>query len=164
MVCGPKHSSSRGWPKLPPPGVLALCHLRTHAVKEVSDRHFENSSYSPFEIHICCGKQLAKQPGSSPTFGSSYELQTIWTESNYKSNRKPTCKKKNARSTNVHRATTQEFAGIQPSCVTSSRHNHRDASDFSCVLQFAFDQSSICFISKLVRLRNDAEFGYLTLF
>ena len=54
--------------------------------QEVSDQHFENSSYSPFEIHICCGKQLAKQPGSSPTFGSSYELQTIWTESSYKSN------------------------------------------------------------------------------
>ena len=46
----------------------------------------KNSSYSPFEIHICCGKQLPKQPDSSPTFGSSYELQTIWTENNYKSN------------------------------------------------------------------------------
>ena len=51
-----KHFSWRGWPQLPPPpGVLALCQLRTHAVKEVSDQHFENSSYSPFEIHICCG-------------------------------------------------------------------------------------------------------------
>ena len=52
------------------PGVLALCQLRTHALKEVSDQHFENSSYSLFEIHICCGnptKQLDKQPGSSPT-------------------------------------------------------------------------------------------------
>ena len=57
---------------------LTLCQLCTHTVKE--------SSYSPFEIHICCSKQLAKQPGSSPTFGSSYELQTIWTENNYKSN------------------------------------------------------------------------------
>ena len=51
----------------------------------MSDQHFEKQ----FEIHICCGKELAKRlakkSGSTPSFGSSYELQTIWTESSYKS-------------------------------------------------------------------------------
>ena len=69
----------------------------------------------------------------------------------------------------VSRLQNKEFAGIQPSCVTSSRHNHRcfrfqlrSAPLWS--IQFAFDQSSICFLPKLVRLRNHAEFGYLTHF
>ena len=52
--------------------------------QEVSDQHFENSSYSPFDQQLA--KRLAKQPGSSPSFGSLYELQTIWTENDHKSN------------------------------------------------------------------------------
>ena len=52
--------------------------------QEVSDQHFENSSYSPFDQQLA--KRLAKQPDSSPSFGSLYELETIWTENDHKSN------------------------------------------------------------------------------
>ena len=48
MVCGSNTPPYEGGQNPPPPGVLALCQLRTHAVKEVSDQHFENSSFSPF--------------------------------------------------------------------------------------------------------------------
>ena len=45
--------------------------------------------------------------------------------------------------------------------IEASRFQLRSAP--LCSTQFAFDQSSICFISKLVRLRNHTEFGYSTL-
>ena len=63
--------------------------------QEVSDQHFENSSYSPFEIHICCGKQLAKQPGSSTNY-KQFGLKAVTSQiENQPAN--------HARSTNVHR-------------------------------------------------------------
>ena len=165
-----------------------------------------NSSYSPFEIHICCGnptKQLAKQPGPSPTCSDlSHELQTIWTVSNCMSNLKKQPANHARSTTNVHRATLAEnyahgvrivtqivsetsnanllrdsfnllaqqrirssglhrtIAGVQPSCITSSRSSTfpdslRSAPLYS--IQFAFDQSSTRvqisqFILKLIRL------------
>ena len=37
------------------PQMRGLRHCN-HSLWEVSDQHFQNSSYSPFEIHICCGE------------------------------------------------------------------------------------------------------------
>ena len=135
------------------------------------------SSYSPFEIHTCCGS-----PAKPDMFGSSHELQTIWTGKQFqvKLKKQPA---NHARSTNVHRATHAENyahcvncdtncfetsnanllrdpfdllaqqrirssglhrtnAGVQPSCITSSRPSTfpdslRSAPLFS--IQFAFD-------------------------
>ena len=70
-------------PKLPPPGVLALCQLHRkcliNTLKTVRTR-LSRSTSAVVHTTKQLAKQLAKQPGSSPSFGSLYELQTIWTE------------------------------------------------------------------------------------
>ena len=196
---------------------LPTVHSRTHG--SVCST-LSNNSYSPFEIHIFCGnptKELAKQPGSSPTCSDhgtnniQFGLKAITSQIE----KQPA---NHARSTtNVHRATHAEnrahcktsnanllrdsfnllaqqrirssglhstIAGVQPSCITSSRSSTfpdslRSAPLFS--IQFAFDQSSTRFQISETRFqthslrfqtrspsfqtqRDSASFGYLTPF
>ena len=78
-----------GGQNYPPPGVLALCQLHRkcliNTLKTVRTRPSRSTS-AVVNTTTQLAKRLAKQPGSSPSFGSLYELQTIWTENDHKSN------------------------------------------------------------------------------
>ena len=85
-----KHSSRRGWPKLPPPGVLALCQQRTllntfkQFVLVLRDPHLL------WQHHQAAREAARLKPDM---FGSSYELQTIWTGKQFQVKlKKTTCK------------------------------------------------------------------------
>ena len=68
--------------KLPPPGVLALCQLSALS-------HSRKCRFNTFKqfVLVLRDPHLLWQPRPKPDmFGSPHEQQTIWTESNYKSN------------------------------------------------------------------------------
>ena len=103
-------------------GVLAICQLRTHAVKEVSDQHFVRTRPSRSTSAVVnstkqLAKRLAKQPGSSRhsdlrTNYKQFGLKTITSQiENQPAN--------HARSTNVHRATHAENYAHCVNCETN---------------------------------------------
>ena len=91
----------------------------------MSDQHFENSSYSPFEIHICCGKphktacQTACQ--TAPAQARHSDLRTDYKQFGLKAitNQIENQPANHARSTNVHRATHAENYAHCVNCDTN---------------------------------------------
>ena len=125
-----KHSSCRGWPKLPPPGVLALCQLRTHAVKDVSDQHLQTVrtrlSRSTSAVATPPSSSSNGSP-SSPAQARHSDLRTNYKQFGLKAISSQIENQPNhARSTNIHRATHAENYGhlnCDTNCFETSNAN-----------------------------------------
>ena len=102
------HARTRQWAvRTPPPGVLALCQLRTHAVKEVSDQHFETVRTRPTSAVVTPPKSLPNGSPSSPAQARHSDLRTNYKQFGLKAitSQIENQLANHARSTNVHRAT-----------------------------------------------------------
>ena len=113
-----------GQKKLPPPGVLALCQLCTHAVKEVSEQHFETVRTHPSRSTSAVVTPPSSSPNGSPSSPAQARHSDLRTNYKQFGVKAITSQIKNqpanlARSTNVHRATHAENYAHCVNCDTN---------------------------------------------